>query len=619
MRQRLPGDDETADVLREMAGETQNGGNQGQELPHQAAVGVEPGLAELFAELVVIVPPGEGLGQEVEQVRIHAERLAHVADGAAQPVGDERRGQCRPLAPVALVDVLDDLLAPLVLEINVDVRRFVALPGDEALEQQVHAGRVDLGDVQAETDRRVGRRPAPLAEDVLAAGKLDDVLHREEIVLVVEGPDEFEFPADKTQNIVGNALRPAFARTGQGELFQVLERRQVRGNQFLGVPVAQLVHGKTAEPGNVGRLVEEFARVEFPERRDGPQGSLGVAERGAAQFGHRGLQADGGHHVLQRLPHRVVGVHVVAGHEGQAEPHGKRERVGGLVQVAAFPEKLQGDPEPAAPVDFAGEGIETPRGYGRAGGRAGEQGLDAPAVGNKGFDGWSRSAPGYPERQAGLEAVAEIFEFGPVFALGGTPPQPGDEPGKLAVGATVGRQQDEFAASIVEFELGADDELDAVLSRSQVRLGQAGERTLVGDGDGRIAELRGPLDQLFRMRSAAQEAVVAQAVEFREGPRRLPGPCALPGASRLRTLSRNSHAGTSSRPAARMPSPARRSRSGLRSSRESPQPGSARGHPPQKKVQPLPTIPFAGALDRSISRMTAGRCAEAGRRTTRDG
>ena len=41
------------------------------------------------------------------------------------------------VAAVFLVDVLDHLLAPLVLEIDVDVGRLVALGADEALEQQV--------------------------------------------------------------------------------------------------------------------------------------------------------------------------------------------------------------------------------------------------------------------------------------------------------------------------------------------------------------------------------------------------------------------------------------------------------------------------------------------------
>ena len=61
----------------------------------------------------------------------------------------------------------DDLVAPLMLEIDVDVGRLVALLGDEALEQRVDHVRADLGDAEAEADDRIGGRAAPLAEDVL--------------------------------------------------------------------------------------------------------------------------------------------------------------------------------------------------------------------------------------------------------------------------------------------------------------------------------------------------------------------------------------------------------------------------------------------------------------------
>jgi len=36
-----------------------------------------------------------------------------------------------------LIDVLDDFLAPLVLEVDVDVRRLIALLAEETLEQQI--------------------------------------------------------------------------------------------------------------------------------------------------------------------------------------------------------------------------------------------------------------------------------------------------------------------------------------------------------------------------------------------------------------------------------------------------------------------------------------------------
>ena len=78
------------------------------------------------------------------------------------------------VAAVGLVDPLHDDLAPLVLEVDVDVRRLAPLLGDEALEQQVVALGIDGGDAQDVADRGIGGRAAALAEDVLAAGEADD-------------------------------------------------------------------------------------------------------------------------------------------------------------------------------------------------------------------------------------------------------------------------------------------------------------------------------------------------------------------------------------------------------------------------------------------------------------
>ena len=84
---------------------------------------------------------------------------------------------------VFLIDVLDHLLAPFVLEVDVDVGRFAALLRQEAVEQQLVVGRVDRGDPEAEADRRVGCRSPPLAEDrrLAAPGKVDNLLDGKKI------------------------------------------------------------------------------------------------------------------------------------------------------------------------------------------------------------------------------------------------------------------------------------------------------------------------------------------------------------------------------------------------------------------------------------------------------
>ncbi len=62
---------------------------------------------------------------------------------------------------VLLVDVLDHLAAAAHAEVDVDVGHADALGIEEALEQQVVAQRVDVGDAQRVGDQRAGGRAAP--------------------------------------------------------------------------------------------------------------------------------------------------------------------------------------------------------------------------------------------------------------------------------------------------------------------------------------------------------------------------------------------------------------------------------------------------------------------------
>src|SRR5690606_6146364 len=106
----------------------------------------------------------------------------HVAGGAARLEGGEGAGHRRVVAPVPVVDVLDDLLAPVGLEVQVDVRHGAALVGEEALEDEAARQRVDRRDVQQVGDQGVGRRAAPLAENALLPRTAHDVPDDEEVV-----------------------------------------------------------------------------------------------------------------------------------------------------------------------------------------------------------------------------------------------------------------------------------------------------------------------------------------------------------------------------------------------------------------------------------------------------
>ena len=83
--------------------------------------------------------------------------------------------------PCLLVDVLDDLLAPVALDVDVDVRRAVALGRQEALEQQAERHGVGGGDAEGVADRRVGGRPRPGRRCWRSRQNSHEVPHDEEV------------------------------------------------------------------------------------------------------------------------------------------------------------------------------------------------------------------------------------------------------------------------------------------------------------------------------------------------------------------------------------------------------------------------------------------------------
>ena len=86
----------------------------------------------------------------------HLQHAADVAQHAARLQGAEGDDLRHLIAAVALLHVADHLVAAVLAEVDVEVRHRHALGIEEALEQQIEAKRVEIGDGQ-----RVGRRASP--------------------------------------------------------------------------------------------------------------------------------------------------------------------------------------------------------------------------------------------------------------------------------------------------------------------------------------------------------------------------------------------------------------------------------------------------------------------------
>ena len=108
----------------------------------QAPVGeIEVELLGMLRLDAFLRPAPDLRRQHLDQVFGQAERLADVAQRALGAIADDGRAERGVIAAVGLEDPLHDDLAPLMLEIDVDVGRLAALLRDEALEQQVVAVR----------------------------------------------------------------------------------------------------------------------------------------------------------------------------------------------------------------------------------------------------------------------------------------------------------------------------------------------------------------------------------------------------------------------------------------------------------------------------------------------
>ena len=218
--QRAVGDHEPAHVLRQVPGMVAQRLHQMQQPLHQRRGRIETGLRQLVGHVVAIAAAPEAGPDGRDLIGRKAQCPGHVTRRAAPPVADDIGRERRPRPAVLAVDVLEDLLAPFVLEIHVDVGRLVALATDEALDQHLHPGRVHLDDAQHETDGRICGRTTPLAENALAACKAHDVVNREEVGLIAQVGNQRQLMLDQPDDPFGRPLRPAPAQPLLGQVAQ---------------------------------------------------------------------------------------------------------------------------------------------------------------------------------------------------------------------------------------------------------------------------------------------------------------------------------------------------------------------------------------------------------------
>ena len=128
------------------------------------------------------LPVAYQAGEAGELLVFEAERLAYFARRGTAAIADDVGGHgCAELA-IALVDVLDDLLAVIAGgQIEIDVGPFAAVLAQEALEEQFHADRIDSGDFKRIADGGVGCRAAPLHQNAVLLAVAHDLPDDEKV------------------------------------------------------------------------------------------------------------------------------------------------------------------------------------------------------------------------------------------------------------------------------------------------------------------------------------------------------------------------------------------------------------------------------------------------------
>ena len=467
---------------------------------------------------------GHQLGDAVHLGQGDVEHPAHVAQHGPRlhrPVGHDLGHVV--VAAVALADVVDHLVAPLLAEIHVKVGHGHPLDVEEPLEQEPVGQGIDVGDGQAVGGQAAGARTAARPHrDLLLLGPVDEVGNDQEVAGKPHLPDDVDLQrepvavgdlgllGDRPQfvQLVEPAGQPVPAGPGeervQGLALLDREHREVVGAK-LQLQVAALRHlervghrlGAGGEMGGhlLGRLEVE--------------GVGGEAEAARVVDGAAGLDAEQHLVGVGFVPVEVVAV--VGGHQLDAQLAGELDHAAvghGLLGNAVF---LEFQVEAVAedllqlhcPLACAVRVVvgEAPGDLAVQAGGEDDQPL---LVGVEGVQVDARPVVEPP----GLGQAAEFHQVGVPGPVHGQ----GDQVEVVAGGAVVAEH-----AVLGHVELAADDGFDPGLLRLFVEFERAVHGAVVGDGHRRHVEFLGALDEVTDADGAVEHGILGVDVQMDKG------------------------------------------------------------------------------------------------------
>ncbi|MNM42531.1 hypothetical protein D3C81_533730 [compost metagenome] len=424
------------------------------------------------------------LGDTVDQAIGEAEHAAGVAHhrlGRHGAVGDDLAD---PLAAILARDVVDDFVAAVHAEVDVEVGHRHAFGVEEALEQQVVRQRVQIGDLQRPRHQRAGTGTTARADrDALRFTPLDEVGHDQEVAGEAHLDDGVQLELEAVAVILrGHAGRDGILFQARGQALARFTadpavQRLLVGHRIVGQEVGAQAHLDVAALGQRQRVVDRIGDV--GKQRAHLLGRLQVLLVAVLAWALGVIQHAAGGDAHACFVRAEIGrrqeAHVVAGDHRQAALAGghQRELVEALFAVTAGAGQLQVQAvaEHALPVGQLLFGQIVLAIQRQAPGQAVTAG-QGEQVGVAGLQ---------PVRMHGHAALGAMAFH----------PRPGQQPRQAQVALAVAAQQrhpPRVLAFLGDHHVGAGDGLDAHAFGGLVELDQGEQVVEVGHRQRRQAE-----------------------------------------------------------------------------------------------------------------------------------
>ncbi len=308
------GQHKAADVLRQMARGHQQLLNNAVHPGDFGIVDVEPRLGKAGLVQFARKTAPDGRCQPGGDILRQAQRLADLAHRAARAIMDGGGGNGGAVAAIAGIDILDHLLAPFMFKIDINVGRFAAFFGNETRKQQIIFAGVHRRNPQYVTDGGIGGAAPALAQNPPRLRPGDNVVDGQEIGRIFHLRDQRQFLVDQRLHRGWHPVWPARGGAAAHQFGQPPLGIIARWHRLAGIFIAQLVERK-ADPGEKARSL--CHRIGMGGEQPGDFGgavqmAFGIGRQPLARPRHRGVTADGGHHIVQRAG-GGIGVKRVAG------------------------------------------------------------------------------------------------------------------------------------------------------------------------------------------------------------------------------------------------------------------------------------------------------------------